>query len=149
MAYGKRVVLLQGPPVFLEDGAAGATIRPGYLLQGVTTKLPHASAGGKTPVEIALEREELGVGIDATYASSMSGAGDYYYHSGDQVKSAVMYPGCRFTGWIASGQTITVDQQMESAGDGSFRALSAGAVRARALETISATALTLIRLEAM
>jgi len=146
--YGKRSVVLRGHPIENEEGAAGAAIKPGYLVQGVTTILPHASAGGANPVAIALEKGEMGTGIDSTYAGVGSGSPDYAL--GDQVKVGVFAPGQRFTGWIASGQNISEDQQLESAGNGTFRAHSAGTILARALETTGAVvALTKIRLEAM
>lgn len=148
--YGKRSVLLQGHPVINEDGQAGATIVPGYLVKGVTTINPHSTAGGAASLTIALEREELGTGIDSTYAGTNTGTGSPNYAVGDQVKVAALAPGHRFVGYIASGQSITEDNFLESAGDGTFRVHSSGVILARALETIVAanTGLTKIRLEA-
>lgn len=148
--YGKRVVTLKGHPQINEDGVATGAITPGYLVQGVSSVAVHSSAGGNTPRAIALERDELGTGIDSTYAGSNSGTGSPNYASGDTVKVGVFAPGQRFVGWIASGQTIAENGQVESAGDGTFRAHSSGTVLARALEGVGpVVTLTKIALEAM
>lgn len=148
---GKRVVLLRGHDHVVQteqNGIAGAVIKPGYLVDGVNTIIPHGTAGGVAPRNIALERDEFGVGIDDTYASS-SGAGaiDPDYQIDDYVKVAHCHAGVQFTGWIASGQTITSNDRMESAGNGSFRKLASGEPLARALETITSVELTTIKLE--
>lgn len=147
----KRTVILRGDYwVQNEDGVASAVIKPGYLVDGVISVAPHASAGGACPMAIALEREEFGAGIDtnnALYTGIGAAASDYAI--GDTVKLAVLHAGHRFTGWIASGQNITINDRMESAGDGSFRKNASGVILARALETLSVLALTKIQLEVM
>lgn len=149
----KRTVILRGDYwVQNEDGAATAVIKPGYLVDGVTSVAPHASAGGACPLAIALEREEFGAGIDTnTTANPYTGIGASAtdYAIGDTVKLAVLHAGHRFVGWIASGQNIAANDRMESAGDGSFRKFASGVILARALETLSVTALTKIQLEVM
>lgn len=139
-SYGKRAVLLRGADfiVQVETGVAGGTIRPGYLVDGVGTIVAHASAGAACPKAVALERDELGTGIDDTYTTSNSGTGDYYYASGDVVKVALCHGGVQFVGWIASGQNIAENDRMESAGDGTFKKNASGVILARALETLDA-----------
>jgi hypothetical protein len=138
MTYGKRVVLLRGGDkiIQVENGIAGGAIRPGHLVDGVSSVVVHATAAGVCPRAIALERDEFGTGIDETYIGTNNGTPSPYYASGDQVKVALCHPGVQFTGWVASGQNITENDRMESAGDGSFRKYAAGTILARALETL-------------
>lgn len=144
--YGKRKVVLRGHPVQNEDGVANATIYPGYLVKGVSTVAPHSTAGGAAAVAIAVEKNEFGTGIDATYVGT--GVGDYFYASGEVVKVGVFSGGQRFVGLLNSGQVIAEDGFLESAGDGTFRAYGSGVILARALEAVTATvARTKIRLE--
>lgn len=148
--YGKRSVILQGHPIINEDGTASAAITPGYLVQGVTSIAPHSTGGGNAARAIALERDELGTGIDSTYAGTNTGTGSPNYAIGDVVKIGVFAPGQRFVGYIASGQNVTAGDFLESAGDGTFREHASGTILARALDTVLAanTGLTKIRLEA-
>ncbi len=138
-SYGKRVVLLRGADKTIqnETGVATVAIKPGYLVDGVSSVAPHASAGADCPVAIALERDEFGRGIDTTYQTDPSNTvADYPI--GDVVKVAVCPPGVQFTGWIASGQNIAENDRMESAGDGTFKKNSSGVILARAMETLDA-----------
>jgi len=143
----KRSVILQGTPVVTEEGTASAEVRPGYLVDGTVDIAHHASAGGNTPRAVALERDELGKGIDNTYQGS--GTDSAFYASGERVKTATLYPGCRATMFIASGQDIQANEKLESAGDGTLRALAAGTPLFRSLDEVGAvTELTAIRVEA-
>jgi len=139
----RRTIILLGQPVYNEDGAAGEAIKPGHLVQGVTTILKHATAGGKTPTAFALERDELGRGIDDTLNV---GHGSADYAIGDTVKVGVFTKGQRVLAFIASGQNITADMQLESAGNGTLRTLAAGQVLARALESSGGAVVTLTRI---
>lgn len=141
-----RTIVLQGCPIINEDGNCSEEIRPGHLVSGVSTIVKHASAGGITPVAIALEREELGSGIDNTYQSSAASA---YYASGDTVKVGVFAPGMRFQSLIDSGVNVVEGDLMESAGNGTFRKRTSGQTLARALQEKNVTATTFIELEAM
>lgn len=147
--YGKRQVTLRGTPIINEEGAAGVAIKPGYLVDGVSTIVPHATAAGNCPRTFALERDEMGVGIDSTYTQANTGVGSPDYAIGDTVKVGAFHPGCQVVAWLASGQTITENQRLESAGNGTLRAIAAGVILARAMEAVTATALTKIRVEVM
>jgi len=138
----RRVIALLGQPIVNEDGAAGEAIKPGYLVKGVTTILKHSTAAGACPRTFALERDELGRGIDSTYGSETPD-----YATGDTVKVGSFAPGMRVLAWVASGQTISEDDFVESAGDGTLRVFSAGVKIGRALEAVTATALTHLRVE--
>lgn len=145
ITYG-RVITLKGDPLQNEDGAAGAAIAPGMLVKGVATILPHATAGGACSATFALERSELGAGIDNTYRGS--GTPDANYQVGDTVKVGSFGKGMRVLALIPSGQNITADGFLESAGDGTLRAYSSGVIIARALDTTGAvTVRTPIRIE--
>ncbi len=132
----KRVITLLGNPHINEDGVATAVIKPGYLVDGVATVAAHASAGAACPRTFALERTELGAGIDNTYQVLGTISSDYAI--GDTVKIGSFKPGERVLAWIASGQNITVNARLESAGDGTLKVYSAGVIIGRALESVSA-----------
>jgi hypothetical protein len=124
------VMLLGGDEaIYNEDSKAAEAITPGHLISlnssGDTIK--HATAGGRAN-RFALERSEMGKGIDDAYAV------------GDTVKAAAVQKGHRVNALIASGQNITVGGILESAGNGTLRALAAGQPIAMALETINNSA---------
>lgn len=132
----KRSILQRGTPVVNEEGVASESIKPGYLVKGVSTIAKQtATTTGKPPAAFALERDELGRGIDDTYQGSGTDAAAYA--SGDRVKVGVFKAGERVLAYVASGQNITEDDQLESAGNGT---LAEGTTKpiARALETLGA-----------
>lgn len=144
----KRSIIQRGSPEVYEAGAASETIKPGYLTKGVSTiSKQTATTTGVPPLQIALERDELGTGIDNTYQND--GTGSAFYASGDRVKVAVFKRGERFLGYIASGQNVVEDDQMQSAGDGTFAEGTTKPI-ARAVETVGAvTVETAVVLEAL
>lgn len=142
----KRSVILKGSPVISEEGVASGEVRPGYLVKGVSTIAHQTVSGSKTVAALALERDELGKGIDNTYQSY---AGSAYYASGDRVKVGVFAPGMEATVFVASGQDIQEDELLSSAGDGTFASEgTASDAIARAMETLGAvTELTPLRVQ--
>lgn len=131
----RKVIALAGTPIINEDGVASESITPGHLVQGVASIARFATAGGPAPRTFALEREELGKGIDAAYAA------------GDNVKVGSFAPGMRVYALVASGVNVSAGAWLEPAADGTLRAHSAGTRIARALESVNATALTRLRVE--
>ena len=127
----KRKVILKGSPIINEDGVASATVKPGYLVKGVST-IAHQTSTTKVPKAVALERDELGQGIDNTYQGS--GTSSAYYASGDRVKVAVFKSGEEATVFLASGN-YTEDDLLESAGDGTLAEGSTNPI-ARMKETL-------------
>jgi hypothetical protein len=131
----KRSIIQRGADLVQvnEDGVAGSVVKPGYLVKGVTT-IDHATVNSAigVPKAFALERDELGTGIDDTRQGS--GTISAYYASGDTVKVGVFPGGTRFLCFVASGENIAVDTKLESAGDGTLRAYTNGTPIARALE---------------
>jgi hypothetical protein len=126
----QRVIKLLGEPTQNEDHAASEAILPGHLLQRATdgTVAKQATAGIATriPLLIALEREEMGQGVEVAYAV------------GDKVKIGDFGPGTRFSGYIASGQNLTIGSRVEANGAGGFRVLASGAPLAVCLEATGA-----------
>jgi hypothetical protein len=118
MSY-KRSVIVKGSPEINEDLAASAAVNPGYLVVQTTAVAHHASAGALVPAAVALERDELGTGIDNTFQGE--GTGSAFYASGDTVKVAVGYPGCQFTMFLASGYTVARNGLLQSHGNGQLR----------------------------
>jgi hypothetical protein len=128
----KRSVILRGYPEQNEYGTASAQVKPGYLVKGVST-VAHQTVTGKVVPALALERDELGQGIDNTLQGS--GTTSAYYASGDQVKVGVFDSGDEATVFLASGAgTVNEDTLLGSAGDGTFNVQAAAAAIARSLE---------------
>lgn len=136
----KRSVILRGSPEVNEYGSATATVNPGYLVQGVSS-IAHQSVSNALVVRaVALERDELGQGIDNSRQGQ--GTASAFYASGDQVKVAVFDSGDEATMFVASGQNITEDDLLGSAGDGTLKEVTAPTAIARALETLGAVTVT-------
>lgn len=149
---GRRQILLKGRPNQSEEGVASTTVRPGDLVDGVSSIAPHASAGGLTARRVALERDEMGAGVDDLYAGGPLYSPSANYASGDSVKVASLAPGDRACMWINSGQNIVAGDHLESAGDGTLRKLASGDPLFFAGETYDARNVVgpiLIKVEAM
>lgn len=129
----KRSIVQQGEPMVYEQGVAGETIKPGYLVKGIGTIAKQTGTTGVVPRAVALERDELGAGIDDTYRGSGTIAAAYA--SGDRVKVAVFKSGERALGYVASGADIAEDDLLVSAGNGLYVEGTTGAI-ARATETL-------------
>jgi hypothetical protein len=127
-----KSIVLRGEPIVDEQQAASTAITPGHLIEKNNGQWrPHATAAGAGAAIFALERDELGNDIDTAYAS------------GDYVKAAYPAKGDRINALIASGQDLHDGDQLESAGDGTLRALSGTNPVARSAEDSGAvTALT-------
>lgn len=140
----KRSVIGKGCPKVTEQGTATETIKPGYLVKGVSSVAKQTSTT-KVPKAFALERDELGQGIDNAHQGS--GTTTAFYASGDRVKVGVFKSGDEVLAFVASGQNIVEDDLLESAGNG---LLAEGATNpiARALESPGAVLVeTAVRVE--
>lgn len=131
----KRSIVLKGCPIVSEEGSATETIKPGYLVKGVSSVSKQTATTSSVPKAVALERDELGTGID----DSIQGSGTISasYASGDAVKVGVFKSGEEATMYVASGQNITEDDLLESAGNGTLAEGSTKPI-ARAMETLGA-----------
>ena len=114
-----KVIALRGEPVVDEALSASAAITPGDLIQVNTGQWRrHANAGLNASPIFALERDEQGKEIDAT-------AGDYA--ASDRVKAGFFHPGQRVNAFVPSGANVSIGDYLESAGDGTLRALTTDA----------------------
>ena len=113
----KRSIILKGCPEVTEEGTATEVIKPGYLVKGVSSVAKQTGTHW-TPRTFALERDELGQGID----NSKQGVGtnSAYYAVGDRVKVAAFDGGDEVTAYVASGEDISEDDLLGSAGDGTL-----------------------------
>jgi hypothetical protein len=113
-----RPIKLLGEPIQNEDyPAADGTIKPGHLivLNSSAEWIRHnVTSSASVAAQFALEREEMGQGIDVLYAE------------GDYVKAGHFGNGTRVNALIPSGQNIAAGQKLESAGDGTLRAVTSG-----------------------
>lgn len=120
-----NVINLRGEPIIDEQYDAGEEIMPGSLVKIDTSTekmVLHSTAGGPAERLFALEREELGQGIDDAYAI------------GDRVKYGRYSSGMGVLAFIPSGQNITHGSLLEPAGGGNLRVLASGTPIARAAE---------------
>jgi len=131
----RTVITLKGTPHIDEDGAASEAITPGHLVTGVATIALHAVAKGDCPRRFALERDEMGDEISDAYAIN------------DYVKVGAFAPGDRVYTWLASGESVTADGFVESAGNGMMQAYTNGVIIGRALETVTAATDARLRME--
>lgn len=131
----KRSVILKGHPQVSEQGVATGVVKPGYLVKGVSS-VAHQTSTTKVPKAVALERDELGQGIDNTYQGS--GTSSAYYASGDRVKVGVFKSGDEATVFLASGN-FSEDDLLESAGDGTLAEGSTNPI-ARCMENLGQSA---------
>ena len=110
-----NVIKVKGDPI--EDDqltASAATILPGHLVQvhiGTGRQLEnHDVASGNAKALFALNRDEKG--------QNPSGADGTTYAIGDRVKTASFGRGMRLRAMIASGETVTGIEPLESDGTG-------------------------------
>lgn len=140
--YDPNTIWLGGNRVEVNDLAASEAITPGHLVDrfnnaGVIRWRKHATASIACAKAVATEQSMLNLGVDDAYAAN------------DLVEVSILEPGATAWMFIASGQTITAGQKLESAGDGTLKAFNAGVVLFSALENKTATALTRLRVEAV
>lgn len=122
----RRVIALLGEPLITENGtAATSTIKPGHLVDGVSTISKHASAGGACPRNFALEQDYMGKDIDTAYAT------------GDTVRVGSFKQGDHVYAFIPSGVSVAENARLESAGDGTLKTFGSGVILARALEAVN------------
>jgi hypothetical protein len=111
-----KKVALQGMPTYDEQKTASETLKAGHLIEissGQWRK--HAGAALNAPPIFAMERDELGTGMETTYAS------------GDRVKAGRFKKGDKVSCRIASGQNIADGDYLESAGNGTLKKVATDA----------------------
>lgn len=135
-----NTIWLGGPRTEIGDLSAKEAITPGHLVEMVNTAgvwqwQKHATAGGNTTRAVATEQSMLNKSVDDAYAA------------GDLVEVSEGAGGSYFWMWIASGQDIAFGQGLESAGDGTLRAIASGTMLYKARETKNVVVATRIRVE--
>jgi len=126
----------------VDEYVTTGTPKPGMLAQtyddsGVTKWRAHSSAAG-TFAQKAFYLERLNHNQDIETA----------YVAGESALVGIMYPGAKVYAIIPSGQNIVAGDPLESNGDGKLKEGTTAPV-ARALESVTATADTRIRVEVL
>jgi len=126
--YPPNTIWLGGPRTEIGDIAAKEAITPGMLVERVNTAgvwqwQKHATAAGNTGRAVATEQSMLNKGVDDAYAAL------------DLMEVSELAGGSSAWMLIASGQSIVYGQKLESAGNGTLRAIAAGTALFVALET--------------
>ena len=107
-----KVIALRGSPIVDEQLTAVEAITPGHLMEVSSGQWQkHGTAAANATAIFALERDERGSEITVAYAAN------------DEVKAGHFAPGMRVNALIASGQDLNIGDYLESAGDGTLRAL--------------------------
>lgn len=119
-------IWLGGPRTQIGDVPASAAITPGHLIErfdsaGAPFFRKHSAAGGAGST-YATEQNMNNLSVDVAYGVN------------DLVEATVGEPGTTIWALIASGQNIANGQKLESAGNGTLRALAAGVAIALAVE---------------
>lgn len=105
-----KVIVLRGYPEVDEQNSASAAIPYGSLIEKSSGSWRvHSTAAGHAAKVFALERDELGKDITDSYAS------------GERVKAGYCKSGDRINAIIASGETVTEGQELESDGAGRLK----------------------------
>lgn len=142
-----HTIRLSGIETVINDLAASEAITPGHLVElasasaGVNKWRKNSSATNITPMFVALNQEELNLGIDTACAA------------GDLIPVGVLEPGDKFYGLLPSGQNIANGDLLQSNGDGTLKAATAATAAAnvarfQALDNIGAiTVQTRVRVQ--
>jgi len=130
-------ILLNNADSIQKERPADGSITPGHLIELKSTGKVgvHSTAGGIAQKSFAINQDFIGGSIDKLYAD------------GDNVIYHVCAPGTEIYGLIASGVSVSIGGALESAGDGTLKARSSGALIAYALETKVAVASTRLKVE--
>ncbi len=129
----KCIALMGGPPVIEEEEKATAALTPGHLLMftgtGTNAGVAKNTANNANVSRMfALERVELGKGIDDAYAS------------GERVKIGHFWPGQRVYAFLASGQNVAKGDYLTGDNAGQLTAASSNPRLAQAVEAVDASA---------
>lgn len=124
-----RTIVLKGKPR-PEEGKAGGTIRPGYLIkqtigsgnatQSTNVLVVHATAAGAASRKFATEDALQGKTTDDTYAN------------GDRLFYVEAAPGDEIAVVLAAGEDVAIGDALESAGNGKLRKFTNGVIIAEA-----------------
>ena len=124
-----KTISLKGESI-LKERKANAAITPGHLVELMSTGniRVHATVGGQAQRAFALEQDLIGRGIDDAYAAN------------DSARYAVFQPGAEVLALLATGESCSIGDFLESAGNGTLQVASTpieGSNVAIALEAIT------------
>jgi len=125
-----NVIKLKGDPTFNEEESALEALTPGHLVMITATGVQrNTAAAANVAPAFAMERSELGLGIDDAYAI------------GDKVLVGTFKPGERVNAFLASGQNVANGAYLTTNNLGLLTAagVTAGLRLARALEAKDAS----------
>ena len=110
----------------IEEADAASTISPCMLVEETSagTLQAHSTAGGIAALLFAE--------VDALQGNTL----DDDYSAGDKVQANVELPGNEVQLILAAGENVAIGADLESAGDGTFQALTTGTVLAKAREAL-------------
>ena len=140
--HDPKTVFLGGDRTQIDDLAASEAITPGHLVErfnngGIIRFRKHTAAGGAGNL-VVVNQSMLNLGVDVAYAAN------------DLVEVSALHKGATAWMFIASGQDISAGEGLESAGNGTLRALASGVQSFTALENKpTVTVQTRIRVEAV
>ena len=121
-----KITLKQFVAAQKEAAAAGAII-PGYLveLKADGELQAHSTAAGDiNGLYVAKAEDYIGNTIDEEYSA------------GDQVRYEVGHNGEEYNMLLAAGESVTKEDLLESAGDGTLQADTGSAARLKAVEVV-------------
>lgn|SRR5512146_187176 len=109
----KNTIALKGDYV-RKERKANAAITPGHLVELMSTGniRKHATIGGQSAKAFALENDLIGKGIDDAYAAN------------DSALYGVFAPGAEVYALLLLGESCSVGDYLESAGDGTLQVAS-------------------------
>lgn len=139
-----RTIVQKGSPEVEEGVVITAGFLPGTLLvrtivAGVVSYAPSTLDGAHAAPTVAMERSELGAGVDNSQQSL--GTPTAAYAVGDQVKVGYMQPGVEYMAMLEDEQNISSgDFLAANTANGTLRAVAAGEnIIAQAMEDLDLT----------
>lgn len=140
----QRTIVVKGSPEVEEAVVITAGFLPGTLLvrtvpAGVVSFAPSTLDGALAAPLVAMERSELGTGVDDSQQSQ--GTPTAAYVVGDVVKVGYMQPGVEYMAMLEDEQNITAgDNLAANVANGTLRAAAAGEnIVAQAMEDLDLT----------
>ena len=133
-----NTIILRARKRFTKERNAGGAITPGHLIELNTSDqvVVHATAAAVfAQKSFALEDQAQGRGIDDAYSTA------------ERVVYQVFTPGDEVYALLENGAVATIGAALESAGDGTLQIRTTGAVVAYALEALTGSGPTRIKVE--
>lgn len=129
-------IILKGNGV-RQEAIGSSVIKPGNLIELNSSGnfVVHGTAGGIASRRFAVENDLCGKGVSDSYGN------------GEVVQANVFQAGDEIQAFLKAGESVVLGQLLESAGDGTLRAVTTGVALAIAREAKTASTDTLIKIE--